>query len=139
MVELEQRKKQLEEIVAGAGEAPPLLHPEMASHYRRQIEQLHSALNDDDDETHRIEAAEIIRSLIEAIILTPDGDGGLSIEVRGDLARILTVASASKPQRARFGGSEKKSRPLGAAFGDTLTEQIELVAGAGFEPAAFRL
>ena len=40
MVELEQRKQQLGKSVADAGEAPPLLHPEMASHYRRQVEQL---------------------------------------------------------------------------------------------------
>jgi len=58
------------DIESRAGEAPPLLHPEMASYYRRQIEQLHLALHDE-DETHRIAATEAIRSLIEAIILTP--------------------------------------------------------------------
>jgi hypothetical protein len=42
----------------------------MASHYRRQVEQLHTALLDG-DETNQIEAKEIIRSLIDAIILTP--------------------------------------------------------------------
>ena len=77
------------------------LHPEMASHYRRQVEQLHSALEEADD-THRTEAREILRSLIEALILTPDGGGGLTIDVRGDLAGILTIAAASKPARHGF-------------------------------------
>jgi site-specific DNA recombinase len=70
MFELEQRKKDLQEAVAGAGEAPPLLRPEMASYYRRQVEELHRAL-DEGDETHRTEARDILRLLIEAIILTP--------------------------------------------------------------------
>ena len=139
MVELEQRKRQLEECVAGAGEAPPLLHPEMASHYRRQVEQLHSALVDG-DETNQIEAKEILRSLIDAIILTPDGDGALTIDVRGDLAGILAIASTAKGQKARFGGANAKSRPGdGAAFGSDLASQVEMVAGTGFEPVTFRL
>ncbi|WP_294535228.1 recombinase family protein [uncultured Rhodoblastus sp.] len=138
MVELEQRKKQLEQKVAEAGEAAPLLHPEMATFYRREIEQLHNALADE-DETHRLEALEIIRSLIDAIILTPDGDGALKVEVRGDLAGILTIASASKPARNGFGGGNAKSRPGGAASGCDLASQVEMVAGTGFEPVTFRL
>ena len=129
MVELEQRKKHLQEAVAGAWDAPPLLHPEMASYYRRLVEELHHAL-DQGDETHRTEAREILRSLIEAIILTPDGDGGLTIDLRGDLAGILTIASAPNPPKARFGGAQTKNRPGGAADGEHLASQVEMVAGA---------
>nr|WP_246781518.1 recombinase family protein [Rhodoblastus sphagnicola] len=135
MVELEQRKKQLEESVAGAGAPAALLHPEMASHYRRQVEQLHTALLDG-DETNQIEAKEIIRSLIDAIILTPNAEGRLDVEVRGALAGILTIASTPKGQKARFGGGNAKSRPVDGA---ALALQVEMVAGTGFEPVTFRL
>ncbi|WP_456305299.1 hypothetical protein [Acetobacter orientalis] len=50
---------------------------------------LHSELDE-----KRQKTAEVIRSLIEAIILTPS-DKGLQIDVQGDLAGILTVASGS--------------------------------------------
>jgi hypothetical protein len=37
--------------------------------------------------------------------------------VRGDLAGILTIASAPPGQKARFGGTNAKSRPVeGAAL-----------------------
>lgn len=47
------------------------------------------------------EAAEILRSLIDAIVLTPAEDE-LHIEVQGDLAGILTIAVNAKgrPERA---------------------------------------
>ena len=135
MVELEQRKKLLESNVANAGNSPPLLHPEMATYYRRQVEQLHAALIDG-DETNQIEAKEILRSLVEAIILTPGDDCRLDVEVRGALAGILTVASPPKGQKARFGGANAKSRPVEGA---ALASQVEMVAGTGFEPVTFRL
>ncbi|WP_456303641.1 hypothetical protein [Acetobacter orientalis] len=61
---------------------------------------LHSELDE-----KRQKAAEVIRSLIEAIILTPSGKG-LQIDVQGDLAGILTVASGGQtktPVRFRTG------------------------------------
>ncbi len=86
---------------------------------------LHSELDE-----KRQEAAEVIRSLIEAIILTPS-DKGLQIDVRGDLAGILTVASGS--------GQTKTPARFRAGVRDALASQVQMVAGAGFEPAAFRL
>ena len=77
----------------------------------------------------RQEAAEAIRSLIEAIILTPS-DQGLQIDVRDDLAGILTVAS---------GGQTKTPARFRTGVRDALASQVQMVAGAGFEPAAFRL
>ncbi|MDX5986304.1 hypothetical protein SIL82_18755 [Sphingomonas echinoides] len=40
-----------------------------------------------------MKATEILRSLISAIVLTPD-DTGLAIDVQGDLAGILAIATA---------------------------------------------
>ena len=66
----------------------------MAEFYHRQLARLHDMLHSELDE-NRQEAAEVIRSLIEAIILTPS-DKGLQIDVRGDLAGILTVAAGGQ-------------------------------------------
>ena len=57
------------------------------------------------------------------IVLTPDAESGeLQIEVRGDLAGILTIALERK-------------KPADGAAGS----QVEMVAGTGFEPVTFRL
>ena len=68
---------------------------------------------------------ELIRDLVEAIALVPE-DGRLRIEVRGELAAIL-----------RLSGLTNENAPAGGP--GRLAEQVKLVAGAGFEPAAFRL
>jgi site-specific DNA recombinase len=120
MVALERRKKDLETFLANAKEPSPILHPEMANFYRVQVAQLYDALRDE-AEAKRLEAGEVVRSLIKEIILTPQ-DGILAIDVRGDLAGILAASLKSKTPATGTGAS-----------------QFEMVAGAGFEPAAFRL
>ena len=57
--------------------------------------------------------------------MAPAG-AGLAVEVRGDLAAILAL------------GQTQTTRREGRVAADLLV-QIELVAGAGFEPATFRL
>ena len=133
MVGLEARKKELERGLAQAQEPPPLLHPNMAHHYRAQLDNLYQAL-EHDDENKRFEAAEVIRSLIEAILLVPEG-GELKIDVRGDLAGILAIAVERKKPASRAGS--KRS----AISGDLISRQsqVSLVAGVGFEPTTFRL
>ena len=116
---LEQRKLELDRSAPIQPDATPLLHPGLAQNYRRQVENLTKALGED---AMRVEAAEVIRSLIEEIRMVPMEDG-LVIELVGELASILAL------------GQEQKS-PLGKAEG---ARQITLVAGAGFEPATFRL
>ncbi|WP_439141609.1 LysR family transcriptional regulator [Pseudooctadecabacter sp.] len=117
---LESRKLELENFLANADEPPPLLHPEMAGFYRLQVEKLHSSLQDE-IEAKRLEATEILRSLVDEIILTPTDDEML-IDVRGDLAGILGISLKRKKPTTRAGQS-----------------QFELVAGVGFEPTTFRL
>ena len=120
MVALERRQKEIEFFLESAEEPPPLLHPNMAHHYRVQVAELYEALQED-TEAKRLVAAEMIRSLVREIILSPE-DGVLQIDVRGDLAGILSISLKSKTPATRTGVS-----------------QVEMVAGAGFEPAAFRL
>lgn len=73
------------------------------------------------EEGLRTEAAEMLRSMIQAIRLVPES-GELAIELVGELAGRLAMTN------------EKNPRPFGPR-----ARQLTLVAGAGFEPAAFRL
>jgi len=120
MVQLENRKAELEQTLIDAEEPPPLLHPEMATFYREQVSALHEALKADTEAT-RLKAGEVLRSLVKEIVLTP-GDGELKIDVRGDLAGILAIALKTRTPATRAGVS-----------------QFEMVAGIGFEPMTFRL
>jgi site-specific DNA recombinase len=120
MVKLEARKKHLESFLMEAEEPPPLLHPNMAHHYRVHVAELHEALQED-SEAKRMAAADIIRSLVKEIVLTPE-EGELKIDVRGDLAGILEVSLKTKTPTARAGES-----------------QVVVVAGARFELTTFRL
>lgn len=61
-----------------ADEPPQLLHPGMAELYRQKVTDLAQALEDPD---RRTEAAEAIRGLIDAIVLTPAA-GALEARVR---------------------------------------------------------
>lgn len=120
MVVLERRQKDLRAKLAEAEEPPPLLHPNMAHHYRAQIEQLHTALQEE-SEAKRMAAADVIRSLVQEIILTPAEDG-MKIDVRGELAGILAISLKTKTPATRAGES-----------------QVVMVAGARFELTTFRL
>jgi len=119
MTELDARKGELEALLAQVPEPPPVLvHPRMADRYRDEVGRLRVALN---DESRREEAAEIIRGLIERIVLTPTGTGRdkvYSIDLTGHLAGILNLA------RETTKGSS------GAPVSD---QQIKLVAGARFD------
>jgi site-specific DNA recombinase len=87
----------------------------MAELYRQKVTDLARALEHPDTRT---EAADAIRGLIAAIVLTP-GQGALQIESKGNLAAMLSAAENSKRS---------------PETGDLLL-QVAIVAGAGFEPA----
>ncbi len=82
-----------------AVEALPViaLHPTVAADYRREVEQLHTALKDPAAKEATIPA---LRALIDRIILTPaPGGRGVLIEVEGRLASIINLATGgSLPQ-----------------------------------------
>jgi DNA invertase Pin-like site-specific DNA recombinase len=120
MVKMEARQKELERELAQSQEPPPLLHPNMAHHYRVQLDNLAAAL-EHSDEHKRIEAGEVIRSLIDHISLTPEGHE-LKIDVRGDLAGILSMALERKKPASRAGSK-------GDEFAD-VESQLKMVAGA---------
>lgn len=76
LARLTARREELQSLLAGRKEEPVRLHPGMAGHYRVQVANLVEVLNHEDN---RAEAAEIFRSLVERITLTPNSDGKLDI------------------------------------------------------------
>jgi site-specific DNA recombinase len=92
LIAIGNRKDELDAQLKTAEELPPLLHPSMADLYRTKVEELASALQREDT---RLEASEMLRGLIEAIVLTPE-KGQLRIELRGNLAAMLAAAQQTK-------------------------------------------
>lgn len=125
MTDLENRKAETEARIKEASDNPVLLHPNMAHYYRDQIAQLREALA---DEHAQAGAADIIRKLVDKVVLTPvadeEGRKSLTIDLHGHLAGILSLATKAK-------------RPLGES--GLPVEYTKLVAGTGFEPVTFRL
>ena len=122
--QLEHRKAQVESALAAAEEPPPVLHPSMAVIYRERVTGLYEALQ---QSGARAAASDVIRSLVSEIVLTPLA-GELLVDLRGDLAGILAIASSGK----------QKPGVLSEA-GPELLSQVMMVAGTGFEPVTFRL
>jgi site-specific DNA recombinase len=121
LASLENRRLTLETEAAAARAPAPRLHPNLAEVYRQKVANLIDALAQED----AAEARELVRGLVESVTLHPDGDHQ-RIEVRGELATILDLASGARDK-------------VFAADSGRIAEQVKMVAGAGFEPAAFRL
>ncbi len=120
---MEKRRLQLEQSLTQSEAPAPRLHPNLAEVYRQRAASLSEALVHDDG----AEAREHIRGLIDHILVVPDG-GALHIEIRGELASILALATA-----------KVKTSSTDVSRAAALSVQVNLVAGAGFEPATFRL
>ena len=132
---VENRKRELEAFLKDGQDAPVLLHPNMAARYRKEIGNLLAALNND---THREEALESVRALIDKVVLTPDETGrGMTVNLYGDLAGILKVATGSDVMPDRepdlreiklvVGLDDRRSTPRRV--------QDKVVGPAGLEPA----
>jgi site-specific DNA recombinase len=146
------RRQELEALLACTEDAPILFHPNMAKRYQKEIKNLIASLS---DSATRPEAGKILRSLVDRIILTPQrSEKRLAVDLVGDLAGILSVAT--QHGRSRVETELRKMRPEhdrdqenGCEIGpngrrisaselqDGTT--VKMVAGAGFEPATFRL
>ena len=117
---LENQRTGIESKLEEAPVATPRLHPNLPAIYQGKITSLIDALNTPDTIT---QANEAIRQLIKRIRLVPE-DNTLNIELFGELAALISLG---------IGPNDK--HPLADAEG----VQVTLVAGAGFEPANFRL
>ena len=100
-------------MLATAEQPKPLIHPNLAEVYRRKVAALHEALQCDET---RLEAVEIIRSLVDEIVLTPE-NGELRIDLKGELAGILAMSTDSKkPAAATRDGFEQIKMVAGARY-----------------------
>ncbi|WP_183491192.1 recombinase family protein [Martelella radicis] len=131
MNDLDRRRKALEhELASIEAPEPVLFHPSMAARYREQITMLIAGLSEADQ---MLGSKEALRDLIEKIVLTPSQDGaGLDIDLYGAIAGLLHLATGVSS------ANSKKASPGESEAFDILDKTV-LVAGAGFEPAAFRL
>ncbi|MBN8552150.1 MAG: zinc ribbon domain-containing protein [Caulobacterales bacterium] len=148
---LQRKKEELTRALETTQDAPVLVHPNMAHRYKVQIQNLMGALN---DPGHRDEAGQILRQLIDRIVFTPTGDkSALAIDLIGDLAGILqlanqeaqgTTATKAKPgsdaRKAELEQVRETIRAMAQTKLPPVSEgQVSVGAGAGFEPATFRL
>ncbi|MFD1199148.1 recombinase family protein [Brucella gallinifaecis] len=125
---LEARKTELNTLLADAPEDTPDILPSASAIYAKKVSALTKALNRKEE---RQEAAETLRGLIEKISLTPGPERGeIYATLHGELGTILNWT-----ERQAIGKAVKTTIPAADATGLSLS----VVAGAGFEPAAFRL
>ena len=68
---------------------------------RDKVARLEEALNAEDT---RLEAAEILRSMVDKVVLCP-ADGGMHAELYGDLAGIIGACEDHKDERPGAGAS----------------------------------
>jgi site-specific DNA recombinase len=122
---LESERAQLDDTLRKPAPSPIRLHPYLAESYRHRVADLARHLNSEDGRT---EALEIVRGLIERVAVKPAEGGAIEIEIVGELASMVEVALAPG------GGANEKT-----ALRDAERRSVKVVAGAGFEPAAFRL
>ena len=160
----EARQKELKRLLEGKEEINVLLHPGLAEQYRREVTNLAVSLNQAE---RRQEAADLIRSLIDKIVLTPNArKDGLIVDLYGDLAGILSISTRHQYNERQKAMLVDQAQELVNALSDeglpdmqgklvaggridlslkdakTRTKtnvQDKLVAEAGFEPATFRL
>ncbi len=75
--------------------------------------------------------AETLRSIIEDINVRPLGRGAFEMELTGEIVNMIDLANV--------GIGKGKTASEGAAVPDAYRSSVKVVAGAGFEPATFRL
>jgi site-specific DNA recombinase len=92
------------------------IHPNMAEIYRLKVAELEVALNDD---SIKAEAGDILRSLIDRVVLSPvaNAPDGIEAQLHGDLAAILALSNDD---------GRKQKLPAEGAAGSLLS----VVAGA---------
>ncbi|TCP38769.1 recombinase family protein [Rhodovulum marinum] len=149
---LQARKDELVELLEATEEAPVYVHPNMAMRYAEAIEGLLANLN---DPAHRPESAQLIRGLVDKIVLTPNAERTeLIVDLYGDLAGILQVSDSrnstgvSLKPRDRLNTEERKEIEQVESVADSpetgseprmVASKVQMVAGVGFEPTTFRL
>jgi hypothetical protein len=85
---LERRKAELAQRLAAPAPPAVRLHPNLAALYRQKVADLRAALAAPET---RAEALEIVRGLVERVMVTPAADG-FEIELTGAIAAMIALA-----------------------------------------------
>ena len=123
--ELERRKAEITRDLCAPVPSPVRLLPNRGELYRGKVADLRSAVADPETRT---KALEILRGLVERVVLHPVDDGGLEVEPVGEIANTLGADAENKT-----------AAPGGAAVPTLYRTSVKMVAGTGFEPVTFRL
>ncbi len=120
LLALEEEQAQLESLLGSLPDETVVIPiTNISRHYADRVQELVNGLT---DPAIKMQAINIIQSMIEHVTVTPQIDG-FSIDLHGELGRILEIVS------------EKEQRPGTFVSGRSLS----VVAGVGFEPTTFRL
>ena len=120
LLAMEAEQEQLEASLATLPDEPDVIPiNNISSMYADRVRQLIDGLS---DPSLKQQAINIIQSMIEYVMVTPEDDG-FSVDLHGELGRILEITS------------ENEQRPDTGVSGRSLS----VVAGVGFEPTTFRL
>jgi hypothetical protein len=110
--ELELRRAELEQEIGSASTPSVRLHPNLAQIYRRKIERLQHALNDPEI---RDEAIQVLRSLLDRVVIAP-AETGFDVEIVGEIAHMIEIGME---------GGKKKGPVLNAM----MARSVKVVAG----------
>ena len=124
----EARQLELARELDNMKDEPVRVHPNLADLYRRKVATLHDLLG---SEATRMEAVEIIRSLIDHVTFRSSSDDTLEISLVGDLARMVHLAQQPS--------EDNENSPIAGAVHEEFACSVKVVAGTGFEPVTFRL
>jgi site-specific DNA recombinase len=91
-------REQLAEAISSAKAAEVVsLHPAIADAYRTAVENITQHLDGDNESARTARSA--LRTLMDAVILTPKGNGrGLDMDLEGRLENIVSLAPGERPR-----------------------------------------
>ena len=125
---LEAERAALLKNLGGPTPSPIRLLPNLAEAYRKKVSDLHAAIYSQDT---RDEAFQIIRTLIDKVLIHDGANKKPTIELVGDIASMISIALPSSK-------TQKTARER-AVLSDRDIRSVKVVAGTGFEPVTFRL
>ena len=90
------------------------MHPQLAEWYRRRIDRLERLLEGSEQD----EAREVVRSMIDRVVLTPRPDGrALDATLSGALATLLSVSGRGVGQQKTLRGGAVGESTVGGCGG----------------------
>lgn len=128
------RRDELDRLLKETPRAPVMLHPSMSEKYRKEVSKLTDMLR---DKERGAEAGDILRSLIERIVLTPNAErDALVVDLYGDLAGIINLALSADKEGSKSRINAACCPATVEALSHFRMSELSAVAagGGGFQP-----